>query len=231
MKADPDRLVQGSVVQYEEKLWMVGLVNDSRARLDPLTGKQVKIPSADGKGSEFTTYDNSVNVSPTAMLRVVDSGTLDETMAERLERLTRQLKGERNMTATAEAGGNVAGVPVPAKTAKRKVAKPVKANGAAGKARVAKPPVAKSAKSAKTAKPAREKTNACKCGCGDKTGGHFVPGHDARFKGWMIKIERGLMSPDELKKSVREAYRWVKRGDGYMATTTYKGEPNKGYDA
>lgn len=205
----PDRLLsEGWVVEYEGRLWLVGLVNDSRARLDPLTGSDVKI----GKRA-FIDFGRSVNISPGAMLKVVDKATLDETAIERFNRLTQE------DTMTDEAG--VSEVPVPA--TKKRVAKTAK---------TVTPKAAKMPKAAKVGAPKAEKVmSPCKCGCGDKTGGHFVPGHDARFKGWLLAIERGDKKLEELKKSVRESYKWVKRGDGWVPTTNYKGEPHKGYDA
>jgi len=69
--------------------------------------------------------------------------------------------------------------------------------------------------------------NACKCGCGGLSGGHFVPGHDAKFKGWLLKIERGQMKVEELAPSVQTAYKWKKTpdGKGFYPLTNYKGEP------
>lgn len=32
----------------------------------------------------------------------------------------------------------------------------------------------------------------CKCGCGTQTTGTWAPGHDARAKGWALRIERGI---------------------------------------
>ena len=72
----------------------------------------------------------------------------------------------------------------------------------------------------------------CSCGCGGKTGGYFVMGHDARFKGWMLQIERGEESKSKLlTPAVIRAYTWVPtKGGGERTTTNYKGEPHKGYD-
>lgn len=77
-------------------------------------------------------------------------------------------------------------------------------------------------KAEKTVKP-------CKCGCGGQTTAFFVPGHDARFKGWLLKVEKGQMKVNELPEAVQKGYKWVKKGDGAIPTTNYKGEPHTGY--
>lgn len=47
----------------------------------------------------------------------------------------------------------------------------------------------------------------CQCGCGGTTGRYFVPGHDARFKGWLKRIARGEAS--DMPKAVHDAYTWI----------------------
>lgn len=41
----------------------------------------------------------------------------------------------------------------------------------------------------------RERTpktvRSCACGCGAETTGHFAPGHDARYHGWLTKLKDG----------------------------------------
>lgn len=52
-------------------------------------------------------------------------------------------------------------------------------------------------------------TQDCLCGCGLETGGKFRPGHDARVKGWLSKVEQGKYEggfdalPDTLKPHVK----------------------------
>lgn len=77
---------------------------------------------------------------------------------------------------------------------------------------------------------AKRQTHPCKCGCGEETTAHFVQGHDARFKGWLLRIERGEMAVKDLPVEVQKAYKWVKKGDGVIPTTNYKGEKHTGYD-
>lgn len=84
-----------------------------------------------------------------------------------------------------------------------------------------------------TPKVAREKkekvVKPCKCGCGGLTTAFFVPGHDARFKGWLLKVEKGEMALKDLPEGVQKSYKWVKKGKGAVPTTNYKGEPHSGY--
>lgn len=52
-------------------------------------------------------------------------------------------------------------------------------------------------------------TQDCLCGCGLETGGKFRPGHDARVKGWLSKVEQGKYEggfealPETLKPHVQ----------------------------
>lgn len=33
----------------------------------------------------------------------------------------------------------------------------------------------------------------CECGCGGSTKSRFVPGHDGRLHGWVLRVERGVV--------------------------------------
>lgn len=70
----------------------------------------------------------------------------------------------------------------------------------------------------------------CFCGCGEETTGFFAPGHDARFNGWLKQIEKGKSTAEKLlTKTQRDALGpWKKRGDGFVPSKNYKGEPYKG---
>lgn len=62
----------------------------------------------------------------------------------------------------------------------------------------------------KAPKPAKKEkapkaANPCTCSCGGTTGGRFVPGHDARFYGWLQKVADGRMEFKELPKPVQKA--------------------------
>lgn len=231
----------GTVVEYDGRLWRVGLISESRARLDPLQGKTVTI-AAGGTDSDsgesprsahkFESLGTSVNVSPMSILREINQGELDDAAARRLRQLNDKEKTMADAQ-TANAGGKAA-------TAE---------NGGAAKATVSAAPIpgthrGRGKKGGKAKKNGRKsggrgkksgraevaKENLCMCGCGEKTNGYFVPGHDARFKGWLIKIERGEAKPEDLlKKAVRERFKWVKKGEGMIPTTDYKDESHDGY--
>lgn len=66
---------------------------------------------------------------------------------------------------------------------------------------------AKKANEPKVAKEPRAKkldaTHDCLCGCGLETGGKFRPGHDARVKGMLYKVERGEAKFDELPDTLK----------------------------
>lgn len=233
----------GNLVRYEGRIWRVGLVSDCRMRLDPLTGFAVASPSS---GRAFQRYGSSVNVAPRAYLEQVDEAELAPGENDRLIRLLeRELLEEGVLTEEVEvetvgededgaldaegeevmAGAAVAGVPVgtaPAGSIKAKNAERI-AN------------LKQKKEAAAAAKPVKEPKvpKLCKCGCGGVTGGNFVPGHDAKFKSWLLQIERGEKKPEELlTEEVRQAYKWRKTADGkgLIPTTTYKGEPHNGYD-
>lgn len=65
----------------------------------------------------------------------------------------------------------------------------------------------KAAAPAKPVKVAKEKkadaTADCLCGCGLETGGLFRPGHDAKVKGLLYKVERGELAFEELPVDVQ----------------------------
>lgn len=229
-------VIVGQLVKYQDRVWRVGLVNASRARLDPVTGTLHKLLSA-----EFVSYGNSVNVSPGSPLEVVEDRALTPEQHRRAEALAHrtddtfivQQPEENRMaeTAVAEQPGPVAAKP--AKKATAAVAQPtVSANKTANKARL-EAIKAKAAEKAvvKAAAPKKEKTvRPCMCGCGEQVTSYFAQGHDARFKGWMIKVERGTMAVKDLPPVVQKSNTFVKRGEGYVTTKNYKGEAHKGYD-
>lgn len=80
--ADADSLVVGTVVRYEGRLWLVGMVNDSRARLDPLTGMDRTIGD-----QTFQSYGSSVSVAPNAFLPQADEVEV-ASAHQRLQELT-----------------------------------------------------------------------------------------------------------------------------------------------
>lgn len=60
------------------------------------------------------------------------------------------------------------------------------------------PPLPKSAGKPKPLKP-------CKCGCGGQTRSVWVPGHDSRMRGWILRVERGFIKLSEIPDGERQA--------------------------
>ena len=54
-----------------------------------------------------------------------------------------------------------------------------------------------------------KKTHDCLCGCGGETFGLFAPGHDARVKGILLKIERGDMGKEAVPETVAPFVKWI----------------------
>lgn len=104
------------------------------------------------------------------------------------------------------------------------------ATATATKARVAAAPVegGKAPKSAAAPKAKREVTpkveHACICGCGGKTTKFFVPGHDAKFKGWLNRIRDGKKKASEVMPEplIKALGPWTKEGEGSVPAKTYQ---------
>lgn len=90
-----------------------------------------------------------------------------------------------------------------------------KAKANAGKASAGKGKPAPKAK--KEPKGPRERNNDCLCACGGKTGGRFVPGHDARYFGWLKKVVAKEKEFSSLPASVRKALVDVKGAKAALA--------------
>lgn len=41
-------------------------------------------------------------------------------------------------------------------------------------------------------------TKPCACGCGTETKSEWAPGHDARARGWALRIQRGILTIDQV---------------------------------
>lgn len=234
--SDAQPLVEGAVVQSGGRAYRVGMVNSCRARLDPLEGI---ITQADpSSGRTFLSYGSSINVAPTALMKEIDITKLDDAALERLCKL--QLRAD---TATTTRSRNIFEegeedmAEVAQATTSKAVAPPVgatKTKAQLNSERLAQIRANKS-KDKEVAKVKREKKvkdpSPCKCGCGQMTGAFFIPGHDARFKGWLLKIEKGEKTKAELlTPAVIAQYKWIKvAGGGERPTTNYKGEAHSGY--
>lgn len=226
------------------KVYFVAMVNPSRARVIPITAADKTILVDDPATGEKTRIHISqtgdgVDISPNSIVERVAVDDLTEDEAIRAGRfaemdMTRQMTDNEVRIARSESEqektmADVSAAPVADKKTnavrdkmKKLVDKGAKAR-ATKKAKGERVPGEKKEKKAKVMKP-------CTCGCGDQTPSYFVPGHDARFKGWLLQVERGKMKVEQLPKSVQKAYEWKKKGDGHIPTKNYKGEPHRGYD-
>jgi hypothetical protein len=79
--------------------------------------------------------------------------------------------------------------------------------------------------------------NECGCGCGGKVAANrrFCVGHAARWRGWMMRIERGEMPRECLPPALQNSLRWTKcmHCGGWIPTTDALGRPiikRVGYD-
>ena len=45
----------------------------------------------------------------------------------------------------------------------------------------------------------------CGCGCGGTTTRSFAPGHDSRLKGWVLRVERGVVKLADIPDGERQA--------------------------
>lgn len=209
----------GQIVRSRDRLWRVGLVNLSRARIDPISGyASISV----GTGRAFTSYGTSDSIGPESQVEIVDRDTLSPGELARLCRLEQLAQQQEDYEMA------VAAPPGTESKSKAQLEKERKERLAAEKEK------RKEDRAAKAAAPKEPKPkNKCKCGCGGETTGYFVPGHDARFKSWLLQIERGEKKPEDLMTAdVRGSYKWKKtaNGKGLIPTTNYKGEAWNGFE-
>lgn len=214
-------------------IYLVEMVNESRARcrlikvqaainrrtedkvdagpkVMPMPGSEewdaaVEAMMASAPNEEDEQRGQIINVSPRSVAERVTPQQLAEEQQEA------QFNRRSEM-------GAVAGLPVGKSKAQKLAHKP---NGAA------RPLTGAAAKAKASAKPKAAKTvRECGCGCKGETTSYFVPGHDARFKGWIKKVGDGRMSLDELKKAMGQKqfgkYAFTKKGAGFVTKTTYQ---------
>lgn len=254
----------GRFVRYENRVWRVGHVSELRMRLDPISPSDYKHVGTN-KEIHIPVYGESVNVSPGSILPEVTRESLDAKEADRAVRMAERdpnsyrtkdetivmSEVERRVAKMAAAGIPAVGKKV-AKPAKAEAVTPLKptvsANKVANAERKAKlvaanPATKASGNGEAKAEKAPKPTRPCVCGCTDDTGnrtmvtGYFAQGHDARFKSWMLKVERGELQVAQLPEVVQKAYKWIKTPTGYRADRHYngtnldmQGEPFTGYD-
>jgi hypothetical protein len=253
-------LKAGQFIKHAGRIFKVQYVNTTRAYCVPVTakGQTVLTNPVTGHARTLNQYGDGVSICPTAAVETVDPSTLND--QERLRAMSIEAQtgeeapagaslvppktngkapGAKAKTTSHKSEARPLGTKAPAKAKKasadKKAEKALKAAERRAKEEARKEAQAKAKadrKAARAATPRKstKEVKPCACGCKEETTSYFVQGHDARFKGWLLKIERGQMEVKDLPKSVQSTYKWVKRGDGYIPTTNYKGEPHKGYD-
>lgn len=209
----------------DEPVYRVALVNESRAHCVKVR-PGVHHRSEDGASDleEFQAGKGTINIGPRSAVSI---------LTEEQVRLILQPKGTEM---TAQTQSRAVSVPVAGKSTKdreqaRRSSKDarVRANREAGigVSKAERKLAGAALLASRAAKPKPERTvKPCACGCGEETTAYFAPGHDARFKGWLLKIEKGIAEPKDLMpKSVWSQYEWKKSGKGMRPTKNYKGEP------
>jgi hypothetical protein len=211
-------------------VYKVDAVTSSRAYCIPMKKTTVKVRTLDpdtglATNREFDKPDDGG--TSISVISLVERVTEEAALASVGPTTKQRLEKESNVMATASA------IPVAGKSAgerekARKLANArsrasktagIPGSGSKGKARLA------------AAKKAPKTVRKCFCGCGEETMSYFVPGHDARFNGWLKQIEKGKATAEKLlTKTQRDALGpWKKRGDGFAPTKNYKGEPYKAH--
>lgn len=122
-------------------------------------------------------------------------------MAKKDKKAAAAKRGKGNVTAAPSTQGVGLGdfdtTPVPEAKVK---AKKERAEGAMPEL-----PKLPAAKRARKPRPLRD----CTCGCGGQTAGSWVPGHDARAKGWALRIERGICKMSDVPANERKGAQFM----------------------
>lgn len=126
---------------------------------------------------------------------------MDKRKRQAIDRGLRKVKDSPAVQATAAAKSASTAAADSATSSAAPTPKPTKGSAVIvgkGGATVAMPPLPKmtSARVAteRKAKPVRD----CACGCGTQTKSEWAPGHDARARGWAIRIQRGIITIDQV---------------------------------
>lgn len=229
-----DFLIEGSIIRTIPggPLYRVEMVNQSRARCRVTTAqrevdreKKFNAPVfAPIPGTPLTEEGEPIYDSDTeeAQGRLINISPRSVCIRVSLAELKTEIHGRSTVMATKQ----MASIPVAGKSnkdreAERRTKLATKPNGAA------RPLTGAAAKAKANARPAVQKTvRPCGCGCGGETMSHFIPGHDARYKGWMKKLADGRLDQAELKKLMGQKtfgkYTFKKKGTGFVPNETYQ---------
>ncbi len=205
-------------IALDGPIYEVEMVNESRARCRLTTAQKVLSRRAtdsmpdDVGAEEEDQRGRIINISPrSAVYRVSKAELEQETLSQ---------------VRSSKMASKFAGVPVAGKSNKQLNSERAArlAQKPKGEAR---PLTGAAAKAKANAKPKAEKSvRPCGCGCGGETTAYFVPGHDARFKGWLKRVGDGRMSLDDLQKAMGKKtfgkYTFKKVGAGHVTKTSYQ---------
>jgi hypothetical protein len=239
-------LQAGKIIRTGGKLYRVEYVNFSRAYCIPLSkvaeadavDEMPEDPESEGSAKAKQGVKGAINIGPNSIVDSWDS--VEEAVAATIN--DSSIKRPPFPGAKESNVGAVSAIPVGSKSARdadkaRMRARNDKAAGIGTKKGTGALALANrkltgaAAKAKANAKPkAPKELRKCLCGCGEETASYFCMGHDARFKSWMVKIERGDMAVEDLPAVVRKAYEWKKVGKGFRTTRDYRGGANSGYD-
>lgn len=192
-------------------IWRVEMVNHGRAHCRCVTADEAlrRLNHTYQEDPEDEASGRTIDISPRSACERVLESELTQASEVRSSNMAKQFGSIP-----------VAGKSVKERESDRKAKLATKPKGEA------RPLTGAAAKAKASARPKVVKTvRKCACGCGDETMSYFVPGHDARYKGWLKKIAAGTMEVKDLKKAVQDAAGpWKKKGAGYVPSISYKGE-------
>jgi len=211
-----DCLHAGEIIKIGDRLYRVEMVNQSRAHCRCITAGEAlqRIQQVYREDPDDESTGKTIDISPRSACERVTEEDLQQGSTE-----------TRSVTmASKVASIPVAGRSVREREAERKAKLAQKPKGDA------RPLTGAAAKAKANARPKVVKTvRACACGCSGETMSYFIPGHDARYKGWLKKIGDGRTDLTEAKKlmgpkAFAAAGDWKKSGKGFKPSISYKGD-------
>ncbi len=210
-------------------IYKVSTVNHSRAYCIPLKNKVVKVKTLNpetgaAESREFDRPDDGISI---AVMSLVTRVTEEEAQssADPVNKRPQPKVSEGKVMASASA------IPVAGKSTREREKDRRSVQARKREGRAAGIPGGSRTSDRKATPKAPKTVRKCFCGCGEETMSYFVPGHDARFHGWLKQIEKGKAAPEKLlTKAQRDAVGpFKKRGDGFVPSKNYKGEPYKAH--
>lgn len=176
------------------------------ALISESAGREVTI-----KGRTFTSHSRGLQVSLYSEVSYRKSRAgIDREALDMME--SRENEGNETEQGDNEMSSKISANPVRSAKGKSKAAKAAKTKTPARKATAS-----------KRAPKANVELQPCICGCGTQVARYFAPGHDARFKGWLIKIAKGTERAKDLMPSslIKALGPWKAKGEGQVPAKKY----------